>query len=84
MELAGDEVQGIEAVVGTDGRVSRVNVYGPDAAMGMMLFEQGRFEATRLDMDTIAGKLFTESPIQDARLGKSIAYEVTFTAQIRR
>jgi hypothetical protein len=79
VELAGDAVQGIEAVVAVDNRVVRVNVYGPDAAMGMMLLAPTNFEHTALDGGAISGRLFTESPI-----GKTVQYDVTFSAPVHR
>src|SRR5690606_32050295 len=76
------EISGLEAIVGGGERGIRVNVYSPDTAMGLMLLQNGQFEATTFDGKTIAGKVSTEAPIQDPRLGKAIAYEATFSAPI--
>lgn len=84
VELSDHEVRGVEAIVGPDKRVIRVNVYSPDSVLGMMLLEPTQFQATVFDTQTIAGKLFTEKPIRDARIGKTIQYEATFSAQIHR
>lgn len=77
-------VVGIEAVVAVDNRVVRVNVYGPDATMGMMLLAPTNFEHTALDSGAMSGRLFTESPIEDARIGKTVQYDVTFSAPVHR
>jgi hypothetical protein len=84
VELAGDAVQGIEAVVAIDNRVVRVNVYGPDAAMGMMLLAPTAFEHISLDAGSIQGRLLTEGPIEDGRIGKTVQYDVTFSAPVHR
>jgi hypothetical protein len=84
MALAERKIQGVEALVGADKRVTRVNVYSPDSAMGLMLLEATQFEATAFDAKRIAGKLSTQKPIQDARINKPIQYEATFDAQIQR
>ena len=84
MALAERKIHGVEAIVGADKRVTRVNVYSPDSAMGLMLLEATQFEATAVDPKRIAGKLSTQKPIQDARINKPVQYEATFDAQVQR
>jgi hypothetical protein len=84
VELSDQDVSGLELIVGADKRVIRVNVYSPDSALGMMLLEPSGFLATALDPQSIAGKLFTEKPIEDTRIGKTIQFETTFSAKVYR
>ena len=84
VELADQKIHGVEMVVGADKRVTRVNIYSPDAAMGLMLLTPGQFEATAFDAQRIAGKVFTAAPIKDSRIGKAIQYEATFSATVTR
>lgn len=82
-EMAGDNVRGIEAVVGRDGTLVRINIYSAEAAMGMMLLERGTLDVTFTN-DTLAGTLSIERPLQEARVDKAIAYTVSFLAPIER
>jgi hypothetical protein len=82
VELADRSIRGIEVVVSADRRVTRTNVYTADTAMGLMLLQPTEFTATGADAGRLAGRLFTSAPIQDARVGRSIRYDVTFTAPV--
>lgn len=80
LELAETKVFGIEAVVGADKRVTRANIYSAEAVMGMMLLAPVQFEATAFDAKGITGKLSTDKPIEDARIGKTVRIDVSFSA----
>jgi hypothetical protein len=83
--LAEQGANGIEAVVAADKTLLRVNVYGPDFAMGLTLIDRGQSQLTTMDARTISGKLFSENARADARIGgKTIEYDATFSAPIQR
>ena len=82
VELAGEEIRGIEAVVAGDRTVTRLNVYSAASAMGMMLLTKGDFEAKTFGPAQVAGRFRTPAPIEDARIRKSIEYDVTFAAPV--
>lgn len=84
VELSDHKIHGLEIILAADKRVLRANIYTPEFVLGMMLLEPTQFQATALDSQRIAGKLFTEKPIQDIRINKSIQYEATFSASIHR
>ncbi len=84
VELSESKVHGLETIIGADKQVIRANIYSPDSVLGMMLLAPTQFQATTFDAQRIAGKLFTQSPIQDARIRKTVQYEATFSAPIHR
>ena len=84
VEMAGAKLFGVEAIIAADKRILRVNVYSPDSTLGMMLLSPSRFQDTSFDSQRIAGRLGTEKAQPDARLRKTVHYDVTFAAEIRR
>jgi hypothetical protein len=84
VELADGAVRGVEAIVSVDRRVTRTNIYTADTAMGMMLLQPTGFSATTADRDLLVARLFTPAPIEDARIGRTIRYDVTFAAAVSR
>lgn len=84
LELSERKIRGVEVIVDADKQVRRTNAYSPDTVMGMMLLSATRFEPSTADANRIAGRLFTESPIQDGRINKTVQYDVKFSAAISR
>ncbi len=82
--FAEQEIHGLELFVAADQHVIRANVYSPEAAMGMRLLSAPTFQATVFDARTIAGRIATPSPVQDARLNATVGFDATFTAAVRR
>ncbi len=82
--FAEQEIHGLEFLLAADRHVTLVNVYTPEAAMGMRLLSTPDFQATAFDDKTIAGRINTPSPVQDARLNATVAFHATFKAAVQR
>lgn len=85
--LVDGKVRGIQVVVAPDNRVLRAIVHHPELdrlgmALGLAILEPTEFQSTTRDGRRIAGTLRTARPVQDARVGKPIQYEVTFSAAL--
>ena len=85
--LVDGKIKGIQVIVAPDNRVIRTIVHHPELdrlgmTLGLAILETTVFQPTTRDGRRIAGKLLTANPVQDARVGKPIQYEVTFSALV--
>lgn len=82
VELATEEVRGLEVLIGADQTVTRINVYSAASAMGLLLLQRGEFDAKAGPGREIAGRIFSAAPIEDPRIRRPIRYDVTFAAPV--
>lgn len=77
------KIQGLEIVVTADNQVVSGQIYHPAlAATGLAVSGVHQFEATALNAQRVAGKLFMERPLE--HFDKTVHYEATFSAPIYR